>query len=165
MLSPPIHRDCDRSPTYLRLIAVKAVKAMPSDCKGVPAITQNVPSQAPRCRNTREYKNFRFIFSGGRSLHCQFCLDGRQSGERRAKPACCRGCKSPTGKEVANPSWPRVLQGTSRGASRSVDQRHRWAGRLSCEKPVDQDADFIPSRRKATRQPRQSRVDCRSCVV
>src|SRR6266851_4397626 len=44
-------------------------------------------------------------------------------------------------------------------------QRHRWAGRLSCEKPVDQDADFIPSRRKATRQPRQSRVDCRSCVV
>jgi hypothetical protein len=27
-----------------------------------------------------------------------------QFGERRAKPACCRGCKSPTGKEVANPS-------------------------------------------------------------
>jgi hypothetical protein len=33
-------------------------------------------------------------------------------------------------------------------------QRHRWAGLLSCEKPVDQDADFIPSRRKAKRQPR-----------
>src|ERR1700751_2361546 len=33
-----------------------------------------------------------------------------QYGERRAKPACCRGCKSPTGKEVANPSWPRVFQ-------------------------------------------------------
>ena len=33
-------------------------------------------------------------------------------------------------------------------------QRHRWAGLSSCEKPVDQDADFIPSRRKATRQPR-----------
>src|SRR5580692_3792477 len=30
-------------------------------------------------------------------------------------------------------------------------QRHRWAGPLSCEKPVDQDADFIPSRRKAIR--------------
>src|SRR5271169_1168858 len=27
-----------------------------------------------------------------------------QTGVRRAKPACCRGCKSPTGKEVANPS-------------------------------------------------------------
>src|SRR5262249_33847678 len=27
-----------------------------------------------------------------------------QFGERRDKPACCRGCKSPTGKEVANPS-------------------------------------------------------------
>jgi tetratricopeptide (TPR) repeat protein len=36
-----------------------------------------------------------------------------QLGERRDKPACCRGCKSPTGKEVANPSWPRVLQGAS----------------------------------------------------
>src|ERR1035437_5041377 len=44
-------------------------------------------------------------------------------------------------------------------------QRHRWAGPLSCEKPVDQDADFIPSRRKAKRQPRKSRVDCRFCVV
>src|SRR6516162_7256563 len=31
-------------------------------------------------------------------------------------------------------------------------QRHRWAGRLSCEKPVDQDADLIPSRGKATRR-------------
>src|SRR6266852_7469981 len=37
-------------------------------------------------------------------------------------------------------------------------QRHRWAGLLSCEKPVDQEADSIPSRRKATRQPRKSRV-------
>jgi hypothetical protein len=32
-----------------------------------------------------------------------FPSDG-QAGVRRAKPACCRGCKSPTGKEVANPS-------------------------------------------------------------
>jgi hypothetical protein len=37
-------------------------------------------------------------------------------------------------------------------------QRHRWAGQLSCEKPTDQDADSIPSRRKAIRQPRYSRV-------
>src|SRR6266702_8708544 len=29
---------------------------------------------------------------------------GWQTGERRDKPACCRGCKSPTGKEVPNPS-------------------------------------------------------------
>jgi hypothetical protein len=34
----------------------------------------------------------------------EFCPDWRQSDERRDKPACCRGCKSPTGKEVANPS-------------------------------------------------------------
>ena len=38
-------------------------------------------------------------------------------------------------------------------SSGSVDERHRWAGPLSCEKPIDQDADFVPSRRKATRQP------------
>jgi hypothetical protein len=30
--------------------------------------------------------------------------DDGLSGERRDKPACCRGCESPTGKEVANPS-------------------------------------------------------------
>src|SRR6202521_6458729 len=37
-------------------------------------------------------------------------------------------------------------------------QRHRWAGLLSCEKPEDQGADSIPSRRRAIRQPRKSRV-------
>jgi len=36
----------------------------------------------------------------------RLCLDHGQSGERRDKPACCRGCKSPTGKETANPSLP-----------------------------------------------------------
>jgi hypothetical protein len=34
----------------------------------------------------------------------QKLLDDGLTGERRDKPACCRGCKSPTGKEVANPS-------------------------------------------------------------
>jgi hypothetical protein len=34
----------------------------------------------------------------------RFRSDDGQTGERRDKPACCRGCKSPTGKEVANPS-------------------------------------------------------------
>src|SRR3989442_16011334 len=43
--------------------------------------------------------------------------DQGQLGERRGKPACCRGCKSPTGKELANPSWPRILLGTSRDVS------------------------------------------------
>ena len=33
-------------------------------------------------------------------------------------------------------------------------QRHQWAGLLSFEKPVEQDADSFPSRRKATLQPR-----------
>ena len=44
-------------------------------------------------------------------------------------------------------------------------QRYRWAGLLSFEKPKDQDADSVPVGRKATRQPRQSRVVVRSCVV
>src|SRR5258708_28991029 len=39
-------------------------------------------------------------------------------------------------------------------------QRHRWAGLLSCEKPVDQGADSIPSRRKAIRQPRTCAKPC-----
>ena len=38
-------------------------------------------------------------------------------------------------------------------------------GLLSFEKPVDQDADSMVSRRKAIRQPRYSRVVVRSCVV
>ena len=41
---------------------------------------------------------------------CPYC---RLHSVRRDKPACCRGCESPTGKETANPSWPRVLHGTS----------------------------------------------------
>jgi excisionase family DNA binding protein len=41
----------------------------------------------------------------------------RPFGVRRDKPACCRGCKSPTGKETATPSWPRVLQVTPRGGA------------------------------------------------
>jgi hypothetical protein len=40
---------------------------------------------------------------------------------RRDKPACCWECKSPTRKEKANPSWPRVLRRTSRGVRRSKD--------------------------------------------
>jgi hypothetical protein len=34
----------------------------------------------------------------------QLGMNDGLTGVRRAKPACCRGCKSPTGKEVANPS-------------------------------------------------------------
>jgi len=32
-------------------------------------------------------------------------------------------------------------------------QRYRWAGLLSFEKPMEQDADSVPVGRKATRQP------------
>jgi hypothetical protein len=44
-------------------------------------------------------------------------------------------------------------------------QGYRWAGLLSFEKPMEQDADSVPVGRKATRQPREPRVVCRSCVV
>jgi hypothetical protein len=44
-------------------------------------------------------------------------------------------------------------------------QRHWWAGRLSFEKSEDQDADSLPSWRKAIRRLRYTRVADRSCVV
>ena len=40
-----------------------------------------------------------------------FGADHGRLGERRDKPACCRGCKSPTGKEVANPSRGAISDG------------------------------------------------------
>ena len=55
------------------------------------------------------------------------------------------GDEEPYGKEVANPSWPRVLQATSRGVGLKRRQRYRWAGLLSFEKPLVQDADSVPS--------------------
>jgi len=38
---------------------------------------------------------------------------GRQSGVRRDKPACCRGCKSPTGKENSDSILASSLAGDS----------------------------------------------------
>ena len=49
-------------------------------------------------------------------------VEGRLSLCAGIKPACCWECKSPTRKEKANPSWPRVLRTASRGVGRSVDR-------------------------------------------
>src|SRR5216683_2536405 len=55
-------------------------------------------------RGDRSGQKIPFRYAGRERLHhYRPPIDG-QSGERRDKPACCRGCKSPTGKEVANPS-------------------------------------------------------------
>jgi len=40
-------------------------------------------------------------------------MDGRQLGVRRDKPACCRGCKSPTGKENSDSILASSLAGGS----------------------------------------------------
>src|SRR5262249_60225288 len=63
--------------------------------------------------------------------------------ERRDKPACCRGCKSPTGKENSESILASSLAGGIVRWCSKRRQRYRWAGRLSFEKPLVQDADLL----------------------
>src|SRR5215510_10016460 len=67
-----------------------------------------------------------------------------QLGVRRAKPACCRGCKSPTGKESSESILASSLGGGIARCRLKRRQRYWWAGLLSFEKPMDQDADSVP---------------------
>src|ERR1700692_3917849 len=68
----------------------------------------------------------------------------RPAGVRRDKPACCRGCKSPTGKESSESILASSLAGGTARCRSKRRQRYRWAGLLSFEKPLVQDADSIP---------------------
>ena len=70
-----------------------------------------------------------------------------------------------TGKESSESILALSLAGGIARCRLKRRQRYRWGGLLSFEKPKDQDADSVPVGRKATRQPRQSRVVVRSCVV
>ena len=70
--------------------------------------------------------------------------DVRPFGERRDKPACCRGCKSPTGKENSESILASSLAGYIARCEPKRRQRYQWAGLLSFEKPKEQDADSIP---------------------
>src|SRR3954447_8203680 len=67
-----------------------------------------------------------------------------QTGVRRDKPACCRELKSPTGKENSESILASSLAGVIARWRSKRRQRYQWAGRLSFEKPVAQDADSIP---------------------
>src|SRR5215472_14902833 len=49
-------------------------------------------------------------------------------------------------RRVANPFWPRVLQADIARCRLKRRQRYQWAGLLSFEKPMDQDADSVPVR-------------------
>src|SRR5713101_744262 len=71
-----------------------------SDGTGLPNIPDNDPARSgPRGMAIR----FHFGEHEHTDIVAQPVIFG-QRGVRRVKPACCRGCKSPTGKEVANPS-------------------------------------------------------------
>jgi len=72
------------------------------------------------------------------------CPSDGASGERRDKPACCRGCKSPTGKESSESILASSLAGRIARCGLKRRQGHRWAGLLRFEKPLIQDADSIP---------------------
>src|ERR1700730_17560472 len=88
----------------------------------------------------------------------------RPTGERRAKPACCRGA-SPYRKGSSESILTPGLAGDIVRCHSKRRQGHWWAGLSSFEKAEDQDADSLPSWRKAIRQPRYTRVVVRSCVV
>src|SRR5215510_6522325 len=66
-----------------------------------------------------------------------------QLGVRRAKPACCRGCKSPTGKESSESILASSLAGVIARWRLKRRQRYWWAGLLSYEKTIFQDADSM----------------------
>ena len=89
----------------------------------------------------------------------------RLSGERRDKPACCRGCKSPTEKESSESILASSLAGGIARCRSKRRQRYQWAGLLSFEKPLVQDADSIPrgGRQHDSHVKREWLV--RSCVV
>src|SRR5262245_43596033 len=88
-----------------------------------------------------------------------------QLGVRRAKPACCRGCKSPTGKESSESILASSLGGGIARCCLKRRQRHWWAGRLSFEKAAEQGADSLPSvGRQHDNHAKREWID-RPCVV
>src|SRR5215470_6120181 len=88
-----------------------------------------------------------------------------QAGERRDKPACCRGCKSPTGKESSESILASSLAGDTVRCRLKRRQRYRWAGLLSFEKPMEQDADSIPRGGRQYSNHASREWIARSCVV
>jgi hypothetical protein len=54
------------------------------------------------------------------------------------------GCKSPTGKESSESILASSLAGDIARCCLKRRQRYRWAGLLSFEKPMEQDADSVP---------------------
>src|SRR5215510_10386122 len=77
-----------------------------------------------------------------------------QLGVRRAKPACCRGCKSPTGKESSESILASSLGGGIARCCLKRRQRHWWGRAIELRKGSRTGCRLAPKCRKATRQPR-----------
>src|SRR6267378_6215856 len=95
----------------------------------------------------------------------RFWTSRRRFGERRDKSACCRGCKSPTGKESSESILASSLAGDIARYRLKRRQRYWWAGLLSFEKPMEQDADSIPRGGRQHDNHANREWIVRSCVV
>ncbi len=78
------------------------------DGKRIAAATYAV-SKGISCENTSQQAGIRLLCQAS----FEFRRGCRQSGVRRDKPACCRGCKSPTGKENSDSILASSLAGGS----------------------------------------------------
>src|SRR5215469_3180982 len=81
------------------------------------------------------------------------------------QPACCRGRKSPTGKENSESILALSLAGDIARCRLKRRQRYRWAGLLSFEKPMEQDADSVPRGGRQHSNHANREWLARSCVV
>src|SRR5437016_2848928 len=75
------------------------------------------------------------------------------------------GCKSPTGKERSESILASSLAGGIARCRLKRRQRYQWAGRLSFEKPMEQDADSVPSGGRQHSNHVNREWIARSCVV
>src|SRR5215472_18317825 len=92
-------------------------------------------------------------------------LHRRLLGVRRDKPACCRGRKSPTGKENSESILTSSLAGDIVRCRLKRRQRYWWAGLLNFEKPMEQDADSVPMGGRQHSNHASREWIARSCVV
>ena len=81
------------------------------------------------------------------------------------QPACCRGCKSPTEKESSESILASSLADGIARCRLKRRQRCQWAGLLSFEKPLEQDADSIPRGGRQHDSHVNREWPARSCVV
>src|ERR1039458_5778858 len=82
-------------------VSLPEVSASRSAVEPFPRLLQNVCRLLGCFSKCADYPPRESLLVNGNILRVKGIATHRV---RRDKPACCRGCKSPTGKEVANPS-------------------------------------------------------------